>query len=106
MNRLCQILVTSICWTLLPADATACTCSGDGKPPTAAELIRQVRGQLNDGLAVFIGEPVSMNVLTVRFRVQSLWKGDLGSEVVMARRAEPTSDGLISSNTCIAGRRQ
>jgi hypothetical protein len=50
--------------------------------------------------AVVIGEPIAKNALTVRLRVQSVWKGELGSEVVMSTGAEATSDGHIRASTC------
>ena len=87
---------------LLPTDASACTCSGSTQPPPQAELARQVRSELSDALAVFLGVPIASNALTVRLHVLAVWKGELGTEVVMATGAEATSDGAIRQSTCDA----
>lgn len=36
----------------------------------------------------------------MRLRVQHVWKGELGAEVVMSTGAEATPDGLIRSSSC------
>jgi hypothetical protein len=95
-----RVLLAAACWFSLPSDAQACVCASSEKQPSHAEAVRAVQGQFSDALAVFVGEPVGGNTLTVRFRVQSVWKGELGTEVTMATGAEPTSDGLIQISSC------
>jgi hypothetical protein len=83
-----------------PTDAFACVCGAGATAPAPSELTRQVQRDMDAARAVFIGEPIAGNSLALRFRVQSVWKGELGQEVVMSTGAEPTADGLISSSSC------
>ena len=101
MSRLLPVsfAVLAICLAL-PAAAEACICVGTGEPPTAEKLTRELRRDLDEALAVFVGEPVSANSLVVRFRVETIWKGELGREVVMATGSEATDDGLLKSSSC------
>jgi hypothetical protein len=97
LRVLFTVAVTSI---LVAPDAFACVCAGDPEQPSVSELSRRLKNDLNDALAVFIGEPVAKNSLTIRLRVQHAWKGELGTEVVMSTGAEATPDGLIQSSSC------
>jgi hypothetical protein len=63
-------------------------------------LTRGLKNDLDKALAVFVGEPIARNSLTLRLRVQSVWKGALGTEVVMSTGAEAAPDGLIHSSSC------
>jgi hypothetical protein len=65
-----------------------------------SELSRRLERDLKGAFAVFVGEPVARNSLNVRLRVQHVWKGELGSELVMSTGAEATTDGLIRSSSC------
>lgn len=95
-----RIFFTAVCCSLLAPDAFACVCTGHPEPPSAAELRQRLDKDLNGALAVFIGEPIAKNSLAVRLRVQTVWKGDLGSEVVMSTGAEANSDGTVVSSSC------
>jgi len=100
MRRISIAVFLCACWTLVPADASACTCVSSSTAPSRSELTRQVRQELSEALAVFVGEPIASNQLTVRFRVRSVWKGEVGPELVMSSGAEVTADGAISWSTC------
>lgn len=101
MRRLSVTIALALGWLAVPADAFGCVCfSNDPAGPSPSEIANQVRRQLSEARAVFIGEPVAWNMLAFRFRVHSVWKGELGPEVVMSSGSEPTSDGLIRSSSC------
>lgn len=100
MKRISIAVFLCACWTLVPADASACTCVSSSTAPSRSELTRQVRQELSEALAVFVGEPIAWNDLTLRLRVRSVWKGEVGPELVMSSGAEATADGAISSSTC------
>jgi hypothetical protein len=95
-----RILFLCVCWMLMPSDADACTCSSSFPGPSPAELTRQAKNELKEAFAVFVGQPIAMNTLMVRLRVESVWKGELGSQIVMPTGAEVTPDGSIRSSTC------
>jgi hypothetical protein len=100
MRRIAVAVFLSACWALVPADASACTCVSSSTAPSRSELTRQVLQELSEALAVFVGEPIASNQLALRFRVRSVWKGEVGPELVMSSGAEVTMDGLISSSSC------
>jgi hypothetical protein len=94
------LLVVAVGSIVVAPDAFACVCVGDPEQPSVSEVSRRLRNDLNDALSVFIGQPVANNSLTIRLRVQHVWKGELGPEVVMGTGAEATPDGLIRSSSC------
>jgi len=94
------LLVLGVGSILVAPDALACGCARDPEQRSAAELSGRLERDLTGALAVFVGEPVARNSLTVRLRVQHVWKGELGAEVVMSTGAEATPDGLIRSSSC------
>ena len=75
-------------------------CVGQPEPPTTTQVRRELKEGLGKALAVFVGEPVSMNSFTLRIRVLSVWKGDLGPEVVMPTGAEAAPGGVIRTSSC------
>lgn len=96
-----RLLLAGVCCLTAASDVLACVCGGrTSEAPSAAELRRKLRNELSNSLAVFVGEPIAGNSLTVRMRVESVWKGDVGPEVVMSTGAEATPDGLIRSSSC------
>ena len=97
---LSRVILAGACWIAAPSDVFACVCVGSSEAPSAAQLTRELKNDLDDALAVFVGEPIARNSLTLRLRVQSVWKGELGTEVVMSTGAEATPDGLIRSSSC------
>jgi len=103
MNQVTAIVLLVCSWLAIPADASACVCAPPPPGTSPSEFARQVRQQMGEALAVFVGEPVAWNQLTYRFRVQSVWKGDLGPEVVMSSGNEPTADGLVRGSSCNFG---
>jgi hypothetical protein len=94
------LLILVVGSILVAPDAFACVCTGDPEQPSVSELSRRLKRDLKGALAVFVGEPIARNSLTVRLRVQHVWKGELGGEVVMSTGAEATPDGLIRSSSC------
>lgn len=61
-----------------------------------------MQAELKEARAVFLGEPIAMTSLTVRFRVEAVWKGDLGPNVVMATGARANPDGTVAVSSCDA----
>jgi hypothetical protein len=99
-RSLLVIAMASAGWMLGAVDVQACVCVGSPQPPSAEQVTRELRSDLDAALAVFAGEPIATNSLAVRFRVDSVWKGDLGREVVMSTGAEATRDGLLKTSSC------
>lgn len=101
MRRVIVTVALALGWLAVPTDAYSCACAAASpRPPSADEVRRNVRDRLDRARAAFIGEVVASNQLTYRFSVESVWKGDLGPEVVMASGAEALSNGLIGNSSC------
>jgi len=100
MNVGFRLFFVALCWIALPQKAFACVCVGQPEPPTTTQVRRELKEGLGKALAVFVGEPVSMNSFTLRIRVLSVWKGDLGPEVVMPTGAEAAPGGVIRTSSC------
>ncbi len=100
MNFGFRLFFVALCWIALPQKAFACVCVGQPEPPTTTQVRRELKEGLGKALAVFVGEPVSMNSFTLRIRVLSVWKGDLGPEVVMSTGAEAVPGGAIRKSSC------
>jgi len=101
--RIAQAMaLTAAVLALLPANAEGCSCVGTPDPPGALQLTRELETEVHKAFAVFIGEPIARNALTIRFRVNAVWKGDLGTEVVMSTGSKAMEDGTIMSSSCDA----
>ena len=71
----------------LPTPVVACVCVGTPDIPTAEQRIEQVHRELDKALAVFSGQVIGQNALSVRFRVDTVWKGDVTPEFQMSNGA-------------------
>jgi hypothetical protein len=82
-----------------PAVVEACTCAVP-QLNTRAERRGAINHEVEASDAVFFGEVTSVNGLWVQFRVTELWKGNLGSSVVLGTGAELLPGGRRVDNTC------
>src|SRR5918993_2782538 len=103
MNRFLRVtLVVVACWAAAVRSVDACVCVGYSDVSGERQK-RELQSEFDSARAVFVGELVAMNSLMLRFRVQSVWKGDVGVEVVMSSGSRASSDGLMTSSSCDAG---
>ena len=79
-------------------DAEACACV---RPELSPEQNRQdVAEQLEKAIAVFSGEVMRLDALTVQFRLEDVWKGEFGQHVVMPISAGQNPDGTVAYSSC------
>ncbi|MCA1481250.1 hypothetical protein, partial [Bradyrhizobium sp. NBAIM08] len=67
---------------------------------SAAEQTGEVRRELDRARAVFLGEVIGRNVLTVRFRVEAVWKGKIPSEFALSSGTKLLDGSRMSSSSC------
>ena len=84
----------------LPSVAWACLCGSSSETRTVAQRTDEVRRELEKAVAVFSGEVMGLNALVVRFKVETVWKGQLPPEFAMSNGAQLSADGSMASSSC------
>lgn len=93
------LLVPTLLLLLCDA-AVGCVCGGDPHKPTPesarAALVKDVDG----ALAIFSGEVIELDALKLKFKIDKLWKGELGDEIVMSTGAKIIGDKTHGLSSC------
>jgi hypothetical protein len=93
------ILGAVILISISAGDAFACVCSLDPNP--TPEKIKADRLKAFDNAsAVFTGEVVFRDMLTVKFKVNKIWKGEASDEIAMLTGTKENGDGTFTSSSC------
>ena len=101
MRRFVLMLFAASALSLAAArPALGCACSVPFVPPTPEQARAALVKDFTEALAVFTGEVVEIDPLTVKFKVDQLWKGNLGDEVVMPTGAMKLDNGMYSISSC------
>lgn len=87
---------------LTAGEAFGCVCVLD-PDPTPAKIRAARLDAFEKATAVFSGEVVSLDRLTVRFRADKIWKGGEAGEIVMLTGTRENSDGTVTSSSCDYG---
>ena len=97
MNKLSLGVLVIVLICLFPEGALACEC----QPPAERVSHRQlVAKEFKAADAVFSGEVIELDRLTVKFKVERKWKGELDAGVTMLTGAERAGDKGYSFNGC------
>lgn len=80
--------------------ALGCVCVLSPKALTPEEARAALVRDFNEAFAVFTGEVVGGDTFKVKFKVDKVWKGNLGDEVVMPTGAIKLDDGMYSISSC------
>lgn len=80
--------------------ALGCVCVLSPRALTPEEARAALVKDFNEAFAVFTGEVVGGDTFKVKFKVDKLWKGSLGDEIVMPTGAKKYEDGTYSVNSC------
>ena len=80
--------------------AFACTCMFEPEKRTDAVIKAAVVKEFNDSASVFSGEVIAQDMLTVKFRVMTMWKGDALEEFTMSTGTVKLGEDLYSSSSC------
>lgn len=94
------IVLALIASVLLPPGAAACTCFFPTKPPTDAELARDIAAGVREAKAVFRGRVLTSDTYTVTFEVDAVWKGNVARRFAMPSGAVPQADGTVMISSC------
>lgn len=87
-------------WLAAADPALACMCVVPREPPTPEEARAALVRDFNEAFAIFTGEVVGGHTFEVKFKVDKVWKGNLGDEVVMPTGAIKGEDGMYSVSSC------
>ncbi|MFN2452608.1 MAG: hypothetical protein ABR577_00120 [Pyrinomonadaceae bacterium] len=77
-----------------------CGCVGMPEKPTPEQARAMLIKDFNGASAVFSGEVIALNTFKVKFKVDKLWKGDIGDEITMSTGAKDNGDGTYTSSSC------
>jgi hypothetical protein len=80
--------------------AFACSCLHQPGKRSDAEIKAAVVKEFNESASVFSGEVVSRDMLTVKFRVITMWKGDALEEFTMSTGTVKLGEDLYRSSSC------
>jgi hypothetical protein len=94
-----SILSAVILISISAGKAFGCVCVLDPNP--TPEKIRADRLKaFENASAVFTGEVVSLDLVTVKFKVNKIWKGEAAPEISMLTGARDNGDGTFTVNSC------
>jgi hypothetical protein len=87
---------------ILFASSTAlgCVCGSDPIKPTHEQARLALAKDFNAAFAVFSGEVVESSWLKVKFKVDKVWKGDIGDELEMPTGVKDNGDGTFTTYSC------
>lgn len=80
--------------------AYGCVCVTPPEKPTPEEERASLVWHINTAFAVFTGEVVELDTNKVKFRVDKIWKGSFGDEIVMETGAIDMGGGVLTSSSC------
>ena len=99
-----RVLLTSFAALVLSAAAEraafACVCVVPREPPPPEQARAALAKDFNKALAVFTGEVVELDTFKVKFKVDKIWKGSFGDEIVMRTGTIDGGDGTYSTSSC------
>jgi hypothetical protein len=78
--------------------AEACVCVP--REMTPEEDRQELAEQMRKAVAVFAGEVAQLDEVTAHFKVDAVWKGELGERVVMSINAGRAPDGTLAYSSC------
>src|ERR1043166_3806165 len=94
-----SILSAVILISISSGKAFGCVCVLNPNP--TPEKIRADRLRaFENASAVFTGEVVSLDLLTVKFKANKIWKGEASPEITMLTGTRNNGDGTFTSNSC------
>ena len=80
--------------------AYGCVCMLSPEKATPEQARAALVRDFNGAFAVFTGEAVGLDNFKVKFKVDKIWKGSFGDEIVMGTGAVDNGDGTFTSTSC------
>ena len=78
----------------------ACVCNFEKHKLSDAEIKAAIVKEFNESASVFSGEVIAQDVLTVKFKVITAWKGEGLEEFTMSTGTVKVSEDLYRSSSC------
>ena len=101
MRRFACSITVAIALLLLASDAVlGCACVVSDEKVTPEQAKAMLFKDYSKAYAVFSGQVIAVDTFKVRFKVDKLWKGDFGDEIVMSTGAKANVDGTITTTSC------
>ena len=94
MRTVLPLLVFAIVSLAASQSAFACGCVFEPGKRTDAEITAGVVKEFNESASVFSGEVIAKDMLTVKFRIITMWKGDALEEFSLSTGAEKLGGDL------------
>jgi hypothetical protein len=86
---------------LIASDAASgCVCLLPAGKPTPEQARAALVKDFNEAFAIFSGEVVRLDNFKVKFKVDRVWKGVVGDEIVMSTGTKDNGDGTYRSSSC------
>jgi hypothetical protein len=107
--KYCKTFLLTAAFILVARGAAgACVCFTTAETQTPEQARAALVKDYNGARAVFAGRVVALDALRVRFKLDKVWKGDLGDELLMSTGAIDNGDGTHTATSCdfefVAGR--
>jgi hypothetical protein len=101
MRNLVLALITALLAAAPSRDAAACVCFFETIDERGdRQVTEEVRTELRRAVAVFVGEVIARDTLTVTFDLERVWKGELEKKLTMSTGAVANADGTVSISSC------
>jgi hypothetical protein len=84
----------------LSETAYGCVCTVSAEKLSPEKARAALVTDFNGATAVFSGKVVGGNSLKLKFKVNKVWKGDVGEEFVLATGGKEYQDGLFATSSC------
>ncbi len=80
--------------------AFACVCGGEPGKRSDAQIKAAIAKEFNESPSVFSGEVIARDMLTVKFRIITMWKGDALDEFTMSTGTVKLGEDSYRSSSC------
>ena len=100
MRGLAAVFLFGIFLVLACQSAFACVCYYEPRKLEPAEVNAAIEKEFNESASVFAGEVIALDLLNVRFRIITIWKGDNLDEFVMSTGTSKFAADLYQSSSC------
>jgi hypothetical protein len=101
MRRIACSITVALALLLLASDAVlGCVCGLSPEKATPEQARAMLVKDYSSAFAVFSGQVIAVDRFKVKFKIDKLWKGDFGDEIVMSTGAKDNGDGTFTTTSC------
>jgi hypothetical protein len=100
MRHAFSITVAFVLLLLASNAVLGCVCELSPEKATPEEARAMLVKDYSNAYAVFSGQVIATETFKVKFKVDKLWKGNFGNEIVMSTGAKDNGDGTFTTTSC------